>query len=182
MKLPLEVTFRNLTRSEAVETSVREHAERLDRYCSDIMSCRVVVEASHKHHHKGNLYAVRVDLTVPDAEIVASRTPGDDHAHEDVYVAVRDAFEAVRRQVEDYTRKRRGDVKAHEPPARGRVVEIFPEAGYGTIEAGDGRLLYFHENSVLGGGFGRLAVGHEVRFAEEAGDRGPQASTVHPLA
>jgi ribosomal subunit interface protein len=182
MKLPLEVTFRNLDRSAAVEASVREHAERLDRFFPDIMSCRVAVEASHKHHHKGNLYTVRVDLTVPDAEIVASRGPGNNHAHEDVYVAVRDAFEAVRRQLEDYARRRRREVKHHEESARARVVEILPEAGFGTLETPDGRQVYFHENSVLGGGFAHLQVGSEVRYAEEAGERGPQASTVHPVS
>jgi ribosome-associated translation inhibitor RaiA len=83
------------------------------------MSCRVVIELHHRHHHQGNLYHVRVDLKVPDAEIVASREPAEHHAHEDVYVAIRDAFNAVRRRLEDYIRRRRGVVKAHEPRRTG---------------------------------------------------------------
>lgn len=179
MQLPLEVTFRNLPRSEAVEASVREHAERLDRFHPRIMGCRVAIEASHRHHHKGNVYRVRVDITVPGGEIVASRTPGEHQAHEDLYVAVRDAFDAVRRQLEDHARRRRGEVKHHEGPLVGRVVELEPEAGYGRIESPDGRLVYFHERSVLEGRFPQLRVGTPVRFVEEAGDQGPQASTVH---
>jgi len=178
MKLQLEVTFRNLGHSDAIEASVREHAERLERFSSDIMSCRVVVEASHRHHHKGNLYQVRVALKVPDAELVASRAPDDDRTHEDVYVAIRDAFDAIRRQIEDYERRRRGEVKRHETPAHGRVVEVSAEAGYGMIESPDGRRIYFHENSVLGGDFRGLEVGSEVRFVEEPGEQGPQASSV----
>jgi len=178
MKLPVEVTFRNLPHSPAIEASVRQHAERLDRFHADIMACRVAVEASHRHHHKGNVYRVRVSLTVPGAELVASRAPGEDHAHEDVYVAVRDAFDAARRQLEDYARRRRREVKHHEGPALGTVVELEAEAGYGRIESPEGRLLYFHERSVLDGRFAQLHVGSPVRFVEEAGEQGPQASTV----
>jgi ribosomal subunit interface protein len=181
MKLPLEVTFRNLARSEAIEAAVIKHAERLDRYHPRIMSCRVAVEARHRHHHRGNLYHVRVDVTAPNAEFVASREPGAHRAHEDVYVAVRDAFDAMRRQLEDHARRRRGDVKRHQPPAHGRVVELLPQQGYGAIETPDGRLVPFHHRSVLGAEFGRLEVGREVRFAEAHGAEGPRASTVRPV-
>ena len=91
MQLPLQITFRNMDPSDAVEANVREKAAKLDGFLENIMACRVVVEAQHRHHHKGNLYSARIDITVPGHEIVVSRTPGKDHAHEDVYVAVRDA-------------------------------------------------------------------------------------------
>jgi ribosome-associated translation inhibitor RaiA len=103
--------------SAAVETNIRERASKLERFCDKITSCRVTVEAPHKHHHKGNIYHVAVDIIVPDAEIVVSRTPEDNHAHEDVYVAVRDAFNSARRKLEDYEARRRGKVKNH-PTAR----------------------------------------------------------------
>jgi ribosomal subunit interface protein len=178
MKLPLQVVFRNLDPSDAIEAKVRERAERLDRYADDVMSCRVVVEAEHKHRHQGHLYHVRVDLKVPGAELVASREPELNHSHEDVYVAIRDAFDAIRRKLEDYERRRRGDVKRHEPPPHGRVIELNPEEDYGRIETGDGRIVYFHRNSVVDADFAKLAVGTEVRFVEEMGERGVQASTV----
>jgi ribosomal subunit interface protein len=179
MKLPLEIVFRNLEPSDAIEAKVRERAEKLESFYADIMSCRVAVEARHKHHHKGNLYHVRVDLTVPGAELVASREPKEHHAHEDVYVAIRDAFDAVRRQVEDYARRRRGDVKTHETAPHGRIVELSPEADFGRIETPDGTSVYFHRNSVVDAQFDQLKVGDSVHFAEESGESGPQASTVH---
>ena len=177
MKLPLQVVFRNMEASAAVEAKIRERAEQLERLYDQIMSCRVVVEAHHKHHHQGNLYHARVDLKVPEAEIVASREPDEHHAHEDVFVAVRDAFDAVRRRLEDYARRRRGQVKPHAVPPHGRVADLYPE--HGKIETADGRLVYFHRNSVIDADFDKLSIGTEVRFVEEAGELGPQASTVY---
>jgi len=179
MQTPLQVVFRNMQPSEAVEAKIRERAGELEQFYQPIISCRVSVEAQHKHHHQGNLFHVRVDLRVPGAELVASREPGEHHAHEDVYVAVRDAFDALRRQLEDHSRRRRGDTKSHEAPRHGRIVEINPE--YGTIETPDGRAVYFHRNSVVDADFDGLDVGAEVRFAEEAGEEGPQASSVYVI-
>jgi len=178
MRLPLEITFRDLPHSDAVEARIRDKAAKLEAFCEDIIGCRVVVEAPHRHRHKGRIYHVRIDLTVPDEELVVSRDPAGNHAHEDVYVAVRDAFDAARRQLQDYARRRRGRVKRHEPPPHGRIVQLYPEDGSGRIETPDGRLIYFHRNSVLDGAFAQLEVGAEVRFVEEQGEHGPQASTV----
>ncbi len=179
MKLPLQIVFRNMGPSEAIEAKVRERVEKLEKYCELIMSCRVVVELLHRHHHQGNLYHVRVDLKVPDCELVASREPDLDHSHEDVYVAIRDAFDSVRRQLEDYTRRRRGQVKLHDLPPHGRVAELFPD--YGKIATADGRLVYFHKNSVVDADFAQIEIGAEVRFAEEPGELGPQATTVYVI-
>jgi ribosomal subunit interface protein len=181
MQSPIQIAFRNLKHSGAIEAKIRERAEKLDKYYEHIMSCRVVVEGNHKHHHKGNLYHVRIHLTVPEGELVASREPDQHQAHEDVYVAIRDAFDAVRRQLEDYARRRRGKVKHHETPAHGRVVEIHPAENYGKIQTPDGRLVYFHENSVVDTQFANLVLGIEVRFVEAMGELGPQASTVHVI-
>jgi ribosomal subunit interface protein len=164
--------------SKAIEAKIRERAERLDRFFDGIMSCRVVVEAPHAHHHKGKLYHVRIDLTVPNNELVVNRRNDGNHAHEDVYVAIRDAFKALQRQLEEYAGRLRGEVKTHEASPHGEVVRLFPEDGYGFIRTATGHELYFHKNSVLDDAFGKLAVGSEVRFSEEAGERGPQASSV----
>lgn len=181
MKLPLQVVFRNMEPSDAIEAAIRDRGDRLDKFFEHIMSCRVVVELHHRHHHQGNLYHVRVDLKVPDEELVASREPAEHHAHEDVYVAIRDSFDAVRRQLEDYVRRRRGVVKTHETVSHGRVAELHPEENYGEIETPDGRLVYFHKNSVMDEDFDHLQIGTEVRFVEEKGELGPQASTVHVI-
>lgn len=179
MRLPLQITFRNMEQSDAIEAKIREKAEKLDQVCDDIMGCRVVVEPSHKNHHKGNKYHVRIDLTVPEGEIVASRSPDQRHSHQDIYVAIRDAFDAARRQLEDYLRRRRGDTKTHESQPRGRVSQLDTHENHGMIETSEGRFIYFHKNSVVNGNFHELRVGAEVRFVEERGDLGPQASTVY---
>jgi ribosomal subunit interface protein len=178
VKLPLQVTFRNMNASEAMEANIRAKAEKLDQYYDQIMSCRVMVEPHHKHHHKGNIYHVRIDLTVPDGELVVSRDPGKDHAHEDVYVAIRDSFNAAYRKLEDYSRRRQQHVKTHEVPLHGRISELVPAEDYGRIMTPDGREIYFHRNSLLNGDFNKLTEGAEVRFDEEVGEQGPQASSV----
>ena len=113
MQLPLQITFRNLDTSEAVETRIRERAAELDQVYDRITGCRVTVETATRKRQKKRLYSVRVDLTVPDHEIVANRSPANDHSHEDIYIAVRDAFAAARRRLEEHVRRRRGDVKSH---------------------------------------------------------------------
>ena len=182
MQTPLQITFRDMEPSDAVEAKIREKAEKLEQFYDKIMGCRVMVEAPHGHHHKGRLYQVRIDLTVPDGELVTTHEHHHrDHAHEDVYVAIRDSFEAMKRQLEDHARVRRGKVKQHEAPAGGHVISLHPEEDYGTIGTPDGREIYFHRNSVLKDGYDKLSVGSEVRFTEEAGERGPQASSVTPV-
>jgi cold shock CspA family protein/ribosome-associated translation inhibitor RaiA len=173
MKLPLQITVRNLSLSEVVEEDIREKAAKLDVFYDQIMGCRVIVEAPHRHSHQGIFYNVRIDLTLPGAELVVKREP-----NEDIYVAVRDAFDVARRQLEDFVRQQRGDVKSHETPPHARVSKLFPEGGYGFLETPDGREIYFHRNSVLHEGFDRLKINTEVRFSEEMGEKGPQASTV----
>jgi len=123
MRLPLQVTFRNMDRSSALEADIGDKAAKLDQFYDQIMSCRVVVEAGHKHHHKGNLYGVSINISVPGRDLVVSRNPSENQAHEDAYVAVRDAFEAARRQLEDFARTRRGDVKTHDDVLR-EVEEV----------------------------------------------------------
>ena len=178
MQLPLQVTFRDMPPSAAVEARIREKATKLDRFSDHIMSCRVVVELPHKHHHKGNLYRVRVLVTVPEGELVADRTKPDHHESEDVYVAVRDAFNAVKRQLEDRVRVRRGRVKTHEAPPQGQIDMLAPSEGYGRIGTLDGRDIYFHRNALVNGDFDNLQIGMPVFFVEEAGDEGPQATAV----
>jgi ribosomal subunit interface protein len=183
MEIPAQITFRNMDHSDAIEARILERIEKLELFFDRITTCRVVVEAPERRHHKGKLYHVSVDIVVPGAELVVNRHPKDKHAHEDVYVAIRDAFNAAQRRIEDYVRKLGGRVKTHDVPLHGSVVRIFPEEGFGFIAASDGREVYFHRNSVLRDGFDALAVGTEVRLVVAEGEsaEGPQASTVDPL-
>jgi cold shock CspA family protein len=178
MEVPVNITCHNLDRSEWIEGDVRSHLAKLEEYCDRMTSCHVVVEAPHRHHKHGNLYRVRLVLSVPHRELVVDHDRGDRPEHADLHVAIRDAFHALRRQLEDYVRELRGDTKTHQVPAHGRVVQILPKEGYGFIETPDSRSIYFHRNSVLNDAFGDLELGSEVRFVEESGDKGPQATSV----
>ena len=178
MKVPLQITFRHMARSDDVEARIRERAEKLDRIYDGIMTGRVVVDLPQQRQRKGKIFLVRIDLTVPGRELVVNRDPLLNHAHEDVHVAVEDAFDAVERILKEYSREIQGEVKTDVVQDRGLVDRLFPEEGYGFIQTRDGRDIYFHRNSVLNGGFERLRQGMEVRFSEEEGEKGPQASTV----
>lgn len=183
MQTPLEIRFHGIDHSDAIERRIRDKAAELERFSDAITSCRVTIEPSHQHHHKGNLYALSLDIHVPGKEIVVSRNRERDHAHEDVYVAIRDAFNAAVRQLEDYTRERRRDVKRHDVPTHGTVSRIYGREGYGFAQVQGGPEVYFHENAVTGGAFGTLRRGDEVRIvvAEGEGAKGPQASTITPI-
>jgi len=108
MKLPLQITSRNVSLSENAEQSIREKAAKLDQFYDQIMGCRVLVESPHRHQQRGNQYNVRLDITVPGSEIVIKR-----EENEDLYVAIRDAFDAARRKVKEHSAKLK-DVKGAE--------------------------------------------------------------------
>lgn len=179
MQKPLQITWRHMEPSAALEAQIRAEGDRLEKFCSEIIACHVVVEAPHQHHHQGKLYRVSVDLTVPGKEIAVGKTQHDKHTHEDAYVATRDTFNAMQRQLEDYVRRRRGKVKHHEEhQVSGHVTALFSEDGFGFIEDGSGKEVFFHRNSVHNDKFDELKIGTAVHYTEEQGDEGPQASAV----
>ncbi len=116
MQIPLQTVYHNIEKTESIENRIREKVEKLEHFAPDIIRCRVTVEAPHKHHHKGNPYTVKIDVTLPGKEIVVSKHTGKNPAHEDLHVALRDAFDEARRQIEDYVRKRRDKAKHAAPP------------------------------------------------------------------
>ncbi len=183
MQVPLELSFPGLDQSDALEALVRERVAKLDRLTDRLVACRVAVERPHKQHRTGNLYHVRILMSVPQDEIVISRDPGANEAHEDVYQAVRDAFDAAERRLKSYRRKIRGEVKHHDAPLQGRIRRLFPQQSYGFIETHDGREIYFHEHALVEGGIGDLEEGQTVELVVFAGDspQGPHASTVRPI-
>ena len=181
MAIPLQISFRDMDPSPAIEARIREKAAKLERFASRITSCRVVVEARNRHQRQGTLYNVHIDLRAPGEQLVVGHGHPLDHAHEDVYVAIRDAFAAARRRLEDHARRARGDVKTHVEAPHGRIARLLPDHGF--IATSDGQEVYFHRNSVVGHAFESLAVDDEVRLvvAENEGNDGPQASTVEKL-
>lgn len=177
---PLEITFRNLDHSDAVEARVREKVTKLEQVYGRMTSCRVMIEALNRQHVKGNLFHVNIEIGVPGKQVMVDRNSGKNHAHEDIYVALRDAFSAARRRLANHSRKRAGRVKTHEVPPHGKVVRLNGFEGYGFIETPDGREIYFHRNSLVDADFDKLEEGQEVRFvaAEGESEKGPQATTV----
>ncbi|HVA14554.1 MAG TPA: HPF/RaiA family ribosome-associated protein [Stellaceae bacterium] len=109
MTIPLQVTFRKMPPSSAVRERIRERAGKLEQFYQRVAGCRVVVEAPHRHHHKGKLYAIAVEVKVPGATLASHRNPGQRHEHEDIYVALRDSFDSIERQIEDFARRKRGE-------------------------------------------------------------------------
>lgn len=177
MQVPLRISTHEVTLSSDMEDFVRERARRLERFYPRLTRCDVVVNGYSRHHRSGGPVSVRMHLGVPGGELTVDR-----QAAESVEVALREAFDAARRQLQDYWRLQRGKVKTHEPQPEARVIRIFPEEGYGFLLTPDGREIYFHAHSVLDGGFDALEVGTVARYVETQGEEGPQASTVSPIA
>ncbi|HUL02161.1 MAG TPA: HPF/RaiA family ribosome-associated protein [Gemmatimonadales bacterium] len=176
--LPLRIAVRNTELSPARETDIRHRVALLTRHYDRIMNCVVTVEVPQRRRRSDAAqYRVRLDLTLPRGELAITHQP-----RADLRTAVQDVFRTAERRLEAYTRRLNGAVKRHEPPPIGRVSQYYPLAGYGFIEAPDGHELYFDKNSVLENAFDRLDVGMEVRFNEEPGEKGPQATSVALVA
>lgn len=177
MQAPLEIASRDFTLTNPMEDHIRGHAAELEQFYDRITSCRVTVESpEHDHHHKGKIFKIRILLDVPGKRLVVNR-----QSEEDFYTAVRDSFHAMRRELEDYTREQRGDVKRHEAQPRASVTQVFPAEDYGFLVTEDGTEVYFHRNSVLNADFDDMRAGMQVHFVEEMGEKGPQASTVRVI-
>ena len=113
MQVESRISFRNMEPSPAIEATVEERIERLERHFGGMTTCQVVIESPHRHQQHGRIHHVRLHVVVPGGDIVVGRDPAEHHEHEDVYVAIRDAFDAAERRIEDHARRSRGDVKTH---------------------------------------------------------------------
>src|SRR3990167_1325302 len=171
MQAPLQLTIRDIEHSNAIEQQLRKKAQKLNQYSDHIISCHTVVERTQSHQHTGKLYNVRINLTVPGKELFVNR-----NEQEDLYIAIRDAFDDMTRKLEEAMRKMNGEVKAHPDRIHGQVVRIFSD--YGFIEDGNGEEYYFNEFNVVHPRFEKLAVGDQVLFIVAMGGDGPQAHRV----
>lgn len=181
MVMPLDITFHGMDGTDTLRADIRRHADKLEQFAQGIIKCSVVMEPAEHHHHKGNRFVVRIRLTLPGGELDVGHAPSGDQSHQDAYVAIRDAFGAMRRKLQDFHRRQQGQVKHHELSPHGRVRYVDTEAGHGVIETPEGREIRFERNSLVDADFDKLQAGDEVRFTEVAGEEGPRASTVHLL-
>lgn len=182
MQTPVEIDFQGMPAKPEIRSAIIKHVADLEQRSGRVTACRVVLKAPGGHHRTGGLYEVNIRLTLPDGrEVNVDRTAQADERHSDLNFAINDAFKRARRQLQDHVRHLQGQVKTHEGASIGTVVRLDPSGKFGFLEIGDGQEIYFHCNSVIGGAFGHLAVGSRVTFAEEPGEKGPQASTVKLL-
>jgi ribosome-associated translation inhibitor RaiA len=112
--IPVQITFRHMESSAAVETRIRELANHLGTFSDRIQGCRVVLDSPHRHHHQGKVFNVKVQLTVPGEDVVVDMERPQRDGHDDVYVVLRDAFDAAKRQLQQRMSSLRGDEKRHE--------------------------------------------------------------------
>lgn len=174
---PLKITFRDIPPSEALETYIRARAAKLEQFHQRITSCQVTLEMAHQR--SGHPFHIGIDLVLPGGEVVAGHARDADPELRDAHAAIDHAFDQAGRRLQDQLRRQRGDVKPHEDAYQdAQVSKLWGYEGYGFLTTAEGDEVYFHKNSVLHHAFGKMKIGSHVRFVEEMGDKGPQASTV----
>jgi ribosome-associated translation inhibitor RaiA/cold shock CspA family protein len=162
MTIAVHITFHGLPRSMAAERLAREKAAQLLRWCPDILACRVGIGLEHKHQRQGRAHGVRIDLTRPDQELVVDRAE-----HEDLFVALREAFDSIARKLQQATHTQRGEVKQHEPELAGEIVRLAD--GFGFIRSAGGDEYYFGRDNLHGATFEQLRTGQAVHFLGDGG-------------
>lgn len=180
MQLPLEITFRGISKDDNTESLIREQTAKLEQVCDYISSCQIVVEKTQKHQRSGNPYHILINIRVPPGhELVVKQGDEEQDMHKELPTIIREAFSAARRQLKELVEKQRQRTKTHPQQEMAAVVsKLYEDEGYGFLRTVDGREIYFHQNSVLYDDFKRLEIGTGVRYIEEIGEEGPQASTV----
>lgn len=181
MEVPLQITYRDLDPTPGMEAAIHDKVDHLQRYHPRIQRCHVVVDAPHNSPHHAQHYRVMFNITIPGKELAAAKENHDKPEHRDFYIALRDSYEAARRQLEAERAKAKGNTKVHEVPPHGRVSQLFPAQEHGFIFMPDGQEVYFHKNAVVEGKWEDIEVGDEVRVVVQEGIEGLQASTVKPI-
>ncbi len=183
MQIPLEISYRDVKKTNKIDNLIREKVDKLERACDYITSCRVAVEKPQRAINTGNPYRIRIDMRVPPGhELVVERKPGEGSMSDALEKVIRYAFDAAKKQLEKLTQKQRENVKQHPQQEVAAIVDrIFHDDGYGFLRTINGREIYFHKNSVVNKDFEKMQTGMGVNYFEELGEEGPQASTVHVI-
>jgi len=182
MQREANITWRGLEPTPFHDAEVRKYIDELDETSPRITGVDVVIERPHRSGQSGELFHVRVDVQLPGEVIVVTRDPPEHHAHEELHVAMRDAFRAARRRLEDHGRVVHGKLRPHDELPAGELFNLSDEAGgYGFIRTDDGREIYFHHNAVRDLAWSDLHDGLSVHYVEGEGEdeKGPQASAVY---
>lgn len=184
MQVPLELSFQHIEPEDEIKDYVRERVDYLGQLYDGITSCRVHIALPQYSKQSGHSYAITIEVRVPGTELVVSDRKGDRPEHQYLRTALRDAFAIIERDLKIYRQKMRGEVKTVEGMLQGKIVEIRHDRDFRQIQANDGRLIYFHRNSVVDGDFDALKSGETVELVARHDDSeiGPQASTVRPIS
>lgn len=183
MQTPVEIDFDRCEDSGRFRNRIEDRIDMLESRFGRITACRVTMRGPSGHHRTGGPYEVNIHLELPGGrQVDVDRAPDRDERYGDPIFAINDAFKRAKRVLEDSVRQHiLGEVKQHEEQPTAVVRTIKRDDGYGFLQTGDGRDIYFHRNAVLNGGFARLEPGDRVAFVEAMGEEGPQASTVRAL-
>lgn len=182
MQTPAHIEFEHVTPSPKLQAAIEGHIAELEKRYGRATAGRIIVRGPGDRHKTGGQYQVSIRLVLPEGrEVNVGRTPMEDERYADLTFAVDDAFKRARRQLQDQVRVMHGQTKLHEGEPVGTVVRIDPSGEFGFLEGVDGQEIYFNCNSVVEGR-ANIAVGSRVSFVEEAGEKGPQASTVKVLS
>lgn len=172
MQQALQITFKDISSTPAIEKQIRDHVEKLEQFSQDIISCHVVIEQPQKHRSQGKLHNIHIRVSVPGKELVSTN-----NSQEDLYISIREAFNDVRDQIQSHKDQIKGQVKSHSEVLHGKVVRLFEDDGFGFIES-NGDEYYFNSAHVVSPKFEKLSIGSEVSFIEELNGEGPQARRV----
>lgn len=186
--IPFQITFLDFPESDAVWLAVQKRIEKLEHFFERIIRCEVAISLPHRHRHADSLYHVQIRIFLPGDDIIITRKPVQNEAHRDVYVAIRDSFNAAERLLREKSRSFRDKSRAHLTESHhvsgqyvGKISKIFHQYGYGFLTTNDGREFYFDKNSILNKKFDSLEIGEKVKFMEELGEKGPQASSMSAM-
>jgi cold shock CspA family protein len=181
MQTRITIEFQDMEPLDRLREKIKTYVAGLEARYGRVTSCRVVLRSPGDRHRTGAPYEVYIHLALPNGkEVNIDRTRHVDERFGDANFALHDAFRRARRRLQDEARRLRGDVKTRVSRQVGIVRQLASDFGFLDPADGGGD-VYFHRNSVLNGGFGRLKAGSRVAFVEETGEKGRQASTVRPL-
>ncbi len=180
MRVPLEISWQGVDRSEAIEELIGKDVEKLERICDHLISCRIGLKRDQKRHHTANPFRIRIEIRVPPGRnLIVTHDSGLKEAADDLPAALKHAFKSADRLLRELVAKQQGGVKSHpRQETTALVATLFRDEGYGFLKSVDGEEIYFHRHSVLHDDFNRLEVGTGVTYTAEMGADGLQASTV----
>lgn len=181
MRIPLEISYHGLSRTEPLEKLIHTNAAKLEKVCDDLISCRIGIKLNQKSQNTANPFKIRIEMRFPpNNNLVVTHTSGTKEAADDLTSAIRNAFKSAHRRLKKMVEKQQSVLKS--PPQKqslmALVLKLFPEEDYGFIRSLDGEEIYFHRNSVLNDDFDRLEPGTGVSFTAVPGEKGLQATSV----